>query len=318
MGEFQVFILIGAGVFIGIILLATIVKLRQQKIASKWPQTSGQVVQSKIEAREKRNMDGSTTTGNYPLVVYEYEIDGKKYTCKKISVGEEAADFMLQETIAKYPVGITVPVYYNPGNPRQAVLERDLPTGFGKGLGCILLFFVIVAAFLILGEKGVEDWLTRVTPQFTNVKLAALVGAMGAFVAALAISMELQIRAANQWPTASGKIMSSGTQEYRDSGADHSRLKMYRSKVVYEYHVAGQKYTSDKITQGEKLGSSSQSLAGRTASKYKVGDSVQVYYNPKNPSEAILNRTPTSRLIVWLLAAGLLGLAFLIATGRVA
>src|SRR5262245_35422989 len=165
MGEFQIFILIGAGVFIGIILLATIVKLRQQKIASKWPQTSGQVVQSKIEAREKRNMDGGTTTGNYPLVVYEYEIEGKKYTCKKISVGEEAADFMVQETIAKYPVGMTVPVYYNPANPREAVLERDLPTGFGKGLGCIILFFVIVAAFLILGENGVEDWLTRVTPQ---------------------------------------------------------------------------------------------------------------------------------------------------------
>jgi len=317
MGEFQTFILIGAAVFIGIILIATIVKLREQKIASKWPQTSGLVVQSKIEAREKRNMDGGTTTGNYPLVVYEYEIGEKKYTGKKISVGEEAPDFMLEETIAKYPAGITVPVYYNPANPRQAVLERDLPTDFSKGLSCILLFFIIGAAFLILGEGGVEHLLSKLTPDATNVKLVALVGCMGLFVTIFAISMELRIRATHQWPVASGQIVSSAIQEYNDGAANRGSKRMYRLKVVYEYQIGGRKYKSDQLTQGEKFGSASREAVGLSASKYKVGDTVQVYYNPKNPSEAVLNRNPKSRIIIWLLAVALLGLAFLIATGRV-
>jgi hypothetical protein len=49
----------------------------------------------------------------------------------RVSIGEDRGNFQVIETIAKYPAGAIVMVYYNPLHPHEAVLERDLPQGLG-------------------------------------------------------------------------------------------------------------------------------------------------------------------------------------------
>lgn len=314
MGGAQTFILIMAAVFIGVILLAVIVKMREVRVASKWPQTIGEIVESAIEAREKSNMDGATTTANYPSIVYKYEVQGKEYIGKRISVGEQAPDFELQATIAKYPVGRTVPVYYNPGNPKDAVLERDLPPDFGKGLSCILLFFVIGAVVFAVGVDRIPQLIGKIFANAEDDRLVALIGGMGMFTALLTLVMELQVRATLKWPYAPGRIVSAGVQKYREGGVG-ARGPMYRSKVVYKYQVAGNNYKSDQVSLGMVTSWNSAMAAGKATSKYKAGDAIQVYYNPDKPSEAVLERNFKGRYILWALAAGLLALALKVALG---
>jgi hypothetical protein len=55
------------------------------------------------------------------------------------------------ETLARYPVGTVVTVYYNPNRRGEAVLERDMPKGMW---GCIGWMVVIAVALVFGGAIG--------------------------------------------------------------------------------------------------------------------------------------------------------------------
>ena len=88
-----------------------------------------------------------TELRTFAMVVYEFTVGGRKYQGSRVSIGEELGNFQVAETLAKYPKGKTVTVFYNPRTPTEAVLERDLPAGIWKGL--IIIVAVLVA--LIFG-----------------------------------------------------------------------------------------------------------------------------------------------------------------------
>jgi len=94
-----------------------------KQAAQSWLSTSGTVLISTVQSRRSGN---STTV--FPVVVYQYEVDGKGYQGKTIKAGEQYLNVRIygqaQETSARYPVGATVTVYYNPANPAESALER--------------------------------------------------------------------------------------------------------------------------------------------------------------------------------------------------
>ena len=61
-------------------------------------------------------------------------MSGQKLRNNRVSIGEDLGNFEVAETIARYPVGKIVTVYYNPRKPGEAVLERDPPKGMW---GCV-------------------------------------------------------------------------------------------------------------------------------------------------------------------------------------
>ncbi|MGH9849160.1 MAG: DUF3592 domain-containing protein, partial [Blastocatellia bacterium] len=91
----------------------------------------------------------------YPAVRYRYEVDGRTYSGKRLYFDEVASTERWAARLArKYPVGATVPVYFDPANPERALLEPRLSGSFNYGcLGCSFialgLFFV-----LYLGWSG--------------------------------------------------------------------------------------------------------------------------------------------------------------------
>ena len=65
----------------------------------------------------------------FPMVVYEYEVDGTKYISNRVRVQDASGPTMggplyANPLLKRYPKGAAVTVYYNPENPRESALER--------------------------------------------------------------------------------------------------------------------------------------------------------------------------------------------------
>lgn len=50
-----------------------------------------------------------------------------EYESRKVMPGMEWGGSGASKVVEKYPAGSTVTVYYNPENPAEALLERDVP-----------------------------------------------------------------------------------------------------------------------------------------------------------------------------------------------
>jgi hypothetical protein len=91
--------------------------------AQTWPSTTGTVLMSTIQVRRT-----GRSRSEIPVVVYQYQANGQMYQGNTIRAGDQFGTIRVmgqaQATVARYPAGSTVTVYYNPANPAQAALER--------------------------------------------------------------------------------------------------------------------------------------------------------------------------------------------------
>ena len=65
----------------------------------------------------------------FPMVVYEYEVNGIKYLSNRVRVQDASGPTMggalyANPLLKRYPKGASITVYYNPQNPRESALER--------------------------------------------------------------------------------------------------------------------------------------------------------------------------------------------------
>lgn len=94
----------------------------KQKTQS-WSTTTGMVLMSSVQV--KRTGKSRST---YPVVVYQYTVNGVTYQGQRIKAGEQFYKISIfgqaEQTAARYPVGARVDIYYNPQNPSESCLER--------------------------------------------------------------------------------------------------------------------------------------------------------------------------------------------------
>ncbi len=95
----------------------------------------------------------------------------------------------------------------------------------------------------------------------------------------------------SQWPAAPGTITVSEVKQSSTTDEDGAISFTYTPRVEYTYEVAGQSYTGSKVGFGAVLGHSSTGPAQAVTARYPVQAPVQVFYNPANPSEAVLERS---------------------------
>lgn len=123
-----------------------------------------------------------------------------------------------------------------------------------------------------------------------------------------------QVREARSWPQASGKVVRSVAEVREVRVSDSDREEGYRlesrnfANVTYEYSVGSRKLSCNRISIGEDLGNFE--VAEKLA-KYPAGSIVTVYYNPRHPDQAVLERDLPKGL--W----GCLGVGTAIALGIV-
>jgi hypothetical protein len=91
--------------------------------AQSWAQTNGIVLQSSVQTHRSGN-----STSVVPVVVYQYQVDGKTYQNQTIKAGDKymavRVSWQARSTVDKYPIGAAVKVYYDPANPKDSALER--------------------------------------------------------------------------------------------------------------------------------------------------------------------------------------------------
>jgi hypothetical protein len=140
----------------GLAVLALIFSsLREAAAMKRWPIAKGRVLSSKVE--EYRADAGSGNFGGprgrmtlyRPVVVYEYEVDGKHFRGDRIAqspgMNRGVADFA-QKVAQRYASGSAVDVRFNPKRHEESVLEPRVPKAW-------IFALVIAVALLILAVR---------------------------------------------------------------------------------------------------------------------------------------------------------------------
>ena len=281
-----VWLVAGPMVVMALAMLAN--KMIQARRASVWPQAAGRITKSAVVATRHQKSGEATEVTNIPAVEYEFSVKGSRFTGTRISIGEDTGGANTEATLAHYPVGAAVMVYYDPGDPGNCVLEREIPKDVPRGCAMILAFLAavgfggywLVVHFLTFIEPYVQDGRGKSVVGFTIGGLVALMLFFGSRFGAKSGAM---------WPVVPGKVMQSGTESYR-SRVNRSTVTVYAPVVEYAYVINGHEYRSRQIQLDDDGDPGSRDDAQEVASRYPEGCDVEVHYDPSNPSNAALER----------------------------
>ena len=91
--------------------------------AQSWPTTAGTILVS--QTRWVRGPDN--TSREVPVVTYQYAVAGQTYQGQTIRPGDAYLTISIsgqaRQIAARYPVGMILPIHYNPSNPSESALE---------------------------------------------------------------------------------------------------------------------------------------------------------------------------------------------------
>jgi hypothetical protein len=298
---------------LGVIVVAAVYKYIQVNNAKSWRSAPGVVIRSDVETRNVKVMSsiqradgGGTEARNFANVVYEYELFGKKLRNNRVSIGEDLGNFEVEETLARYPVGTRVIVYYNPRNPKEAVLERDMPKGMWGCLTIGVLGSTVAYLFAVFGFGKVYDALSGIWSPANAGRVMFFTG-FGLISAMIVEAIRRNVMLARSWPVVRGRIEKSEVEQFQgfSEGRNGSRgtiRTFYKSVILYSYTVNSRAYTGTNLGLNSTVTASFEGPARRAAERFKVGEAVDVHYNPKNPSEAALDpRVPIWFWLLWLI-----------------
>jgi hypothetical protein len=148
---------------------------------------------------------------------------------------------------------------------------------------------------------------TQATSQRTTLLITLAMFAAGIFFILWGGYEIMAGYASKKWPSAEGKITSSYVQKQVRSIEDSSKKPTYYPKVRYQYSVGGKSYTGDRINFSGGEGGEKKSKSQAVVDRYPSGQKVIVYYDPKHPDKAVLERG-----IIWkTFMPFIAGLAFL-------
>ena len=111
---------------------------------------------------------------------------------------------------------------------------------------------------------------------------------LGAIAAWFVFRDRRRNRAARAWPGIAGRIVESRV-EAKTLPGDRPTIR-FAPRIAYEYAVSDRTYRSERIAFGEVFWSLAPQGAAAKVARYPAGAEVTVYYNPRRPEEAVLER----------------------------
>ena len=113
----------------------------------------------------------------------------------------------------------------------------------------------------------------------------------GAALVGLSIWLRIRSHQAHEWPTVKGHVI--------ECRVDDTNLEMMKPVLRYCYEVDGQRFVGFRVSfsgYGVSKGAIKQLIK-----PYPLNAVVKVYYNPRDPSSAVLNNSAKSDWLYWLL-----------------
>ena len=123
----------------------------RQFASESWPSAPG-VVQT---TRAVPWRDSDNVTMYYGTAIYEYVVDGQKYTSDLTELGsrpKRSDPNTALADVSEYTAGMSVPVYFDPADPQIAVIKRGINAvrlGLLIGLAIGSVFGLAVTAFTV-------------------------------------------------------------------------------------------------------------------------------------------------------------------------
>jgi len=249
---------------------------------------------------------------NMPRVRYAFAANGRSFVGERISFGDDTGGANTQATLARYPVGREVTVYFDPDDPGDSVLEREAPKGLLGGCLGIAAFAIVAVAVIAVVAGAAPGWIAAHFPKARNPNLATLTGLMGLAAFLIGFAIWRRVSQAGSWPAVPGVVTLCGIEEVFDSvgtSGNSSRVSSFRTNIEYTYTVEANAYTGRQIRLGVAT-SGSKASAQAVADRYPVGAPVEVHYDPGNPGDAAIERSTKTPLLPLLVALALTAFAF--------
>jgi hypothetical protein len=134
-----------------------------------------------------------------------------------------------------------------------------------------------------------------------NTELILTVGIIGfvllilnVIFLAIIFFMRRRMAAVSQWPSTMGTVNTSYLERRHSSDSGSTDYPV----VEYSYQVGPQAYRGLKIAPGPEVGGTG---AGKVVARYPAGAQVMVFYNPQNPSDAVLETKAPAQWVMWLI-----------------
>ncbi len=272
-------LLLVAAVPILFIMIVTRQTLRVRKARSWW-EGRARITASKVEVVRHRFAGDATQVRNQASVAYEFNPGARLIQGERISLGERPAD-EVDEVLKRYPVGAIVPVFFNPENPDDCVLERNPPASLGciwTGTVIAVLVYIGVVALIWKGEN-LNDALNAALPGIHRPLLTLCTGAFGLLCLGSFIYNRSHPRIAFPWLPAKAVIVSSTVESFVST--DTRSHTFYQPVIEYSYQVDGLEYHG---TVGQTAGSRTSAEAEVAA--HPAGMEIEIHYDPKKPAHS--------------------------------
>jgi len=247
-------------------------------------------------------------------VDYEYEVNGQKYRSPQTKLKDvRSGNYSEVLRLARqYTPEARATCFVNPRNPQEAVLQRGT-LWFAFALLFPLPFILIGGGGAIgVWSKGasasnVSKPLSAPGPSpagcaiaFFGLFLLVGIGATGA----LFVRPVWKILRARNWQAVPCVIVSGNVRSHSgDKGTTYS------VDILYRYQVNGEEYRANRYAFAMVSSSGYQGKANIIA-RYPPGSSTVCYVDPRDPTEAVLNRSFSPA--IWV---GLVPLVFALAAG---
>jgi hypothetical protein len=156
----------------------------------------------------------------------------------------------------------------------------------------------------------------RVLADWMNNRGSLMAGALLFIVGGLlrlysGVRKTRMVKDSKSWPTVTGKVLFSHLHREKTSieVAESAWIKadIYEARIAYQYSVFGTKYTSHKVCLSPIRNVDQLEDAKKIIDKYPADSNVTVYYDPTNPSRAILESRDEDIIYAYRQAIALLG-----------
>jgi len=178
--------------------------------------------------------------------------------------------------LGRYRIGEPVKIAVNPGNPTDSVLEPgpDINSfvSFLMGLGLLLLGLGHLRKYEPV--DGTAALTTPARPQYRFAKVLAVAGCALSLVGAFYVYEGIS---SLRWPLVQGRILYSHAR----TGPNPETL------LWYEYYVDNRRYLASRYRNAGNA-TPFRDVAVNAAKRYPVGSVVPVFYNPRDPQDALL------------------------------
>ncbi len=136
-------------------------ELKDAYKSRSWPSTQGKITSSYIKKQVNRKSSANRTTTSFSAMVhYRYLVGGTTYSSDRICFGGTYSGgkrSLAKKVADSYPKGKKVTVYYDPENPKEAVLKTGFSwTTFMVFIGGLIFLCVGIACYISY-RRGQEE-----------------------------------------------------------------------------------------------------------------------------------------------------------------